>query len=44
MTEQIERILNEISLMSVEEWAEFHRAYTAKVVEPIIEKLEGTNA
>jgi hypothetical protein len=36
---QIDRILNEISLMSVEEWMEFHRAYTEKVVKPVLEKM-----
>ena len=41
---QIERIINEISLLTVEEWKEFHRAYTKEFVEPILKKMEGNDA
>ena len=41
MNEQISRILDEISLMSLEEWKAFHRAYTERVVRPVLKKMEG---
>lgn len=41
MNEQISRILDEISIMTVEDWKAFHRAYTERFVKPVIEKMEG---
>jgi len=41
---QIDRIINEISLMTVEEWKEFHRAYTERIVKPVLKKMEGDDA